>query len=140
MAETEELDLIPGRVLRQRFRRIAVAQIVLVLAMAFAFWLLQQLVEDVEAEQTARAMQVCNSTVTGRANQLVFTDVLITASTANGDSTDVQQRRIDAFQTGVEERLLGELPATCEGIMSLGEFRERTRLEARPPPDPGALP
>jgi hypothetical protein len=139
MADSEG-EIIPARTLRRWIRNVAFAQIVLVAALAFGFWLMQQLVEDVEAEQTARAMQVCNSTVTGRANQLVFTDVLIAASTANGDTTDVQQRRIDAFQTGVEERLLGELPQTCEGILSLGEFRKRTRLEARPPPDPGALP
>jgi len=139
MTDREGEEIIPGRVLRSRFRKIAFAQVVLVAAMAFAFWLMQQQQQTLEAEQAARTRGLCESTVTGRATQLMFADVLVSASQADG-TTPRQQRQIEAFQTGVDERLLGELPVTCRGMLSLAEFRERVRLEAQPPPDPGALP
>ena len=136
----DEGEIIPARVLHQRFRRMAAAQVILVLAMTYGFWQLQQQQEDADRQRETIRVGACTSTITGRATQMMFADVLVAASQTNGDTvTEQQQRRIDAFTSGVEGRLLGELPPTCRGVMGFDEFRERVNTEARPPPATGGV-
>lgn len=116
--------------LRRWLKRVAVSQAILVAAVTFAFWLLQQQQEQFSAEQQARALAVCESTATGRATQMIFGEIIIQASTDGDDVDPARQRRIDEFRRLLADRMLGRLPATCDGIMTLSEFRDRVRLEA----------
>jgi hypothetical protein len=87
--------------------------------------------EAIEAEASERAAGLCDSTVQGRATQLVFAEIIVEVST-EGEPPDDPDRAasIEHFRQLIDARVIGKLPATCAGQMTLEEFRHKVRESA----------
>jgi hypothetical protein len=103
----------------------------LVLFVALVVWNLWDSRVDndaLAAESQARAEASCDTALQGRASQLISSEVLILASTGGSEPTDPDQlESITRFRSLQDRIWLSELPATCDGIMRLDEFRRRIR-------------
>jgi hypothetical protein len=91
---------------------------IIALLIAATFW-------TVQAEQRRRTAASCDGSVQARANQLVSAEILIvaTAPTEPPNGDEPRQRVVDRFRALQEQIWLSELPATCEGLMTLPEFQ-----------------
>lgn len=113
-------------------RRLVLALMpVIIVFVALVVWNLWDSRADndaLAAEAQSRAEAGCDTSVQGRANQLISSEVLILASTGGSEPADPESRAtINRFRTLQDRIWLSELPATCEGIMRLNEFRREVR-------------
>jgi hypothetical protein len=80
-----------------------------------------------ELEQRVRAEAICDRTVDGSVGQIVSSEVLIRASTADEPEATQNSEGVRLYRGMMQGLWAGTLPQVCEGIINRDVFRQKVQ-------------